>query len=95
MVDIIYSILHNIKGCRNAFGGETYKPAGGNILAHVRLKMRKGRGNQRIVSIYGSPEFGQAEAVVEIKGSGIVDQAISDRDGQKNGKECVDKVEQA
>ena len=60
------------------FGGETKKPIGGHILAHastMRLSLRKGRGEQRIVKVYDSPVLAETEAVF-----GITDRGVDDYD---------------
>jgi DNA repair protein RAD51 len=58
------------------FKGDGLKPIGGNIMAHAsttRIKLRKGRGNQRIAKIIDSPMLPEAEATYAIAEEGIVD----------------------
>lgn len=57
-------------------GADSKKPIGGHVLAHAsttRVYMRKGKGEQRIAKIYDSPSMPEAEAVVAIAETGIVD----------------------
>ncbi|CAB4057581.1 RAD51 [Lepeophtheirus salmonis] len=52
------------------------KPIGGHTLAHAsttRLYLRKGRGEQRICKIYGSPRLAEGEAIFAITAQGIGD----------------------
>lgn len=56
------------------FGGESKRPIGGHVLAHastMRLSLRKGRGEQRIVKIYDSPMLPESEAVFGITERGV------------------------
>ena len=49
---------------------------GGNIIAHAsttRLYMRKGRGENRIVKIFDSPDMPESEATFAITTGGIND----------------------
>lgn len=58
------------------FAKDPLKPIGGNIMAHAshtRLKLRKGRGANRICKIYDSPNLPEAEAAFAIAEEGIVD----------------------
>ena len=58
------------------FKGDGLKPIGGNIMAHAsttRIKLRKGRGDQRIAKIVDSPMLPEADAVYCIADAGIVD----------------------
>lgn len=58
------------------FGAESRRPVGGHVLAHAsttRLSLRKGRGEQRIVRVYDSPNLPEAEAVFTIAADGICD----------------------
>ncbi|ELP87968.1 meiotic recombination protein dmc1, putative [Entamoeba invadens IP1] len=52
------------------------KPIGGHVIAHAsttRLYLRKGKGEQRIVKLYDSPNLPEAEATYAIEVGGIVD----------------------
>eukprot|EP00924_Labyrinthula_sp_SR-Ha-C_P011451 maker-scaffold_46-snap-gene-1.93-mRNA-1 protein AED:0.07 eAED:0.07 QI:60/1/1/1/1/1/6/156/342 len=52
------------------------KPIGGNILAHAsttRLKLRKGRGENRICKIIDSPTLPESEATFSITELGVTD----------------------
>ncbi|EDR23978.1 meiotic recombination protein dmc1, putative [Entamoeba dispar SAW760] len=52
------------------------KPIGGHVIAHAsttRLYLRKGKGEQRIVKIYDSPNLPEAEATFAIDTGGIID----------------------
>lgn len=60
----------------NVFAGPGIKPIGGNIVAHtshIRLFLRKGRGNTRICKIYDSPNLPESEANFAIEADGIQD----------------------
>jgi DNA repair protein RAD51 len=59
-----------------SFRGDGLKPIGGNIMAHAsttRLKFRKGRGDQRIVTIIDSPNLPEAQATFSITEEGVSD----------------------
>ena len=59
-----------------SFAKDASKPIGGNIIAHAsttRLKLRKGRGENRVCSIYDSPTLPEAEASFAIGQAGIED----------------------
>jgi len=58
------------------FQADPKKPIGGNIMAHAsttRLKFRKGKGTQRICSIYDSPNLPERDAIFCIETDGISD----------------------
>lgn len=58
------------------FKGDSNKPIGGNIMAHAattRIKLRKGRGDQRVAKIVDSPMLPEAEAIFSITEKGITD----------------------
>ena len=58
------------------FKGDGLKPIGGNIMAHAsttRIKLRKGRGDQRIARIMDSPMLPEADATYRISEHGVVD----------------------
>ncbi len=58
------------------FSKDSLKPIGGNIIAHAsttRLKLRKGRGENRVMHVYDSPTLPEAEASFAIMGEGITD----------------------
>jgi len=58
------------------FQADPKKPIGGNIMAHAsttRLKFRKGKGTQRICSIYDSPNLPERDAIFCIGTDGISD----------------------
>ncbi|OAD78152.1 hypothetical protein PHYBLDRAFT_200796 [Phycomyces blakesleeanus NRRL 1555(-)] len=62
-------------------GGMTFvsdpkKPVGGHVLAHAsatRLSLRKGRGEERIVKVYDSPDMPEGEATYAITNGGVTD----------------------
>ena len=59
----------------NMFVADAKKPVGGNILAHyvhVRVYLRKGKGNQRIAKIYAGP-MPENECTFAISDHGIVE----------------------
>lgn len=58
------------------FAKDPLKPIGGNIMAHAshtRLKLRKGRGANRVCKVYDSPNLPEAEAEFSIGEDGIND----------------------
>lgn len=58
------------------FSREALKPIGGNIIAHAsttRIKLRKGRGENRIMKIIDSPSLPESEATFAITSGGIAD----------------------
>lgn len=60
-----------------SFQADPKKPIGGHVLAHastVRLNLKKGRGETRIVKIYDSPDLGENEATFTIATGGICDE---------------------
>lgn len=72
-----FSTFHSIfTGASMTFQADPKKPIGGHILAHastVRLNLKKGRGDSRIVKIYDSPDLPENEAVFSITMGGISD----------------------
>jgi DNA repair protein RAD51 len=59
-----------------SFSKDTVKPIGGNIIAHAsttRLKLKKGRGDNRICMIYDSPTLPESECGFSIGPSGVSD----------------------
>ena len=63
-------------GATMSFQVDPKKPIGGHILAHastVRLSLRKGRNESRIVKIYDSPDLPESEATFAITEGGIDD----------------------
>merc|ERR1712070_920571 len=59
-----------------SFAKDNTKPIGGNIIAHAsttRLKLRKGRGENRICTIFDSPSLPESDATFALSGSGICD----------------------
>ena len=58
------------------FAGPSSKPIGGNIMAHASctlLKLRKGRGDTRVVKVIDSPCLPESEAMFAIGAAGIHD----------------------
>ncbi|MFW9991404.1 MAG: DNA repair and recombination protein RadA [Candidatus Odinarchaeota archaeon] len=58
------------------FFGDPTAPVGGHVVghaAHLRLYLRKGKGNTRIVRVYDSSHLPEGEAVFTITGEGIGD----------------------
>lgn len=63
-------------GANMSFQADPKKPIGGHILAHastVRLNLKKGRGENRIVKVYDSPDLPENEATYSISMGGICD----------------------
>jgi len=59
-----------------SFAKDATKPIGGNIIAHAattRLRLRKGRGDNRIMTVYDSPTLPEADASFALSGSGVCD----------------------
>jgi len=59
-----------------SFAKDSTKPIGGNIVAHAsttRLRLRKGRGENRIMTVYDSPTLAEADAQFAISASGVCD----------------------
>lgn len=52
------------------------KPIGGHIVAHassVRMMVRKGKGDTRIIKVLQHPNMPEADASFDITGQGIID----------------------
>lgn len=59
-----------------SFAKDATKPIGGNIIAHAsttRLRLRKGRGENRICTVYDSPTLAENDAQFAVGASGICD----------------------
>ncbi len=59
-----------------SFAKDSTKPIGGNIIAHAsttRLRLRKGRGENRIMTVYDSPTLPEADAQFALGEQGICD----------------------
>ncbi|KAL3772420.1 hypothetical protein ACHAWU_005597 [Discostella pseudostelligera] len=59
-----------------SFAKDSTKPIGGNIIAHAsttRLRLRKGRGENRICTVYDSPTLPEADCQFAVGPSGICD----------------------
>lgn len=59
-----------------SFAKDSTKPIGGNILAHAsttRLRLRKGRGENRIMTVFDSPTLPEADAQFAVGATGICD----------------------
>jgi len=59
-----------------SFAKDNTKPIGGNIIAHAsttRLKLKKGRGDNRICQIYDSPTLPESECGFSLGPAGIED----------------------
>ncbi len=72
---ITNQVVASVDGAMS-FVKDPSKPIGGNIIAHAsttRLRMRKSRGENRIVSVFDSPSLAEAEATIALSGQGIVD----------------------
>jgi RecA/RadA recombinase len=53
-----------------------YSTAGGNIMAHAsttRLKLKKGRGENRICQVYDSPSLPESECAFSLGPAGVED----------------------
>lgn len=59
-----------------SFAKDSTKPIGGNIIAHActtRLRLRKGRGDNRICTVYDSPTLAEADCQFAVGGQGVCD----------------------
>lgn len=59
-----------------SFAKDSTKPIGGNIIAHAsttRLRLRKGRGENRICTVFDSPTLPEADAQFAVSAKGICD----------------------
>jgi len=59
-----------------SFAKDATKPIGGNIMAHAsttRLRFHKGRGDNRICTVYDSPTLPEADAQFAVGPQGICD----------------------
>ena len=59
-----------------SFAKDSTKPIGGNIIAHAsttRLRLRKGRGENRIMTVFDSPTLPEADAQFALGPQGICD----------------------
>jgi DNA repair protein RAD51 len=59
-----------------SFAKDSTKPIGGNIIAHAattRLRLRKGRGDNRVCTIFDSPTLPEADAQFAVGAKGIQD----------------------
>jgi DNA repair protein RAD51 len=59
-----------------SFAKDSTKPIGGNIVAHsstTRLRLRKGRGENRICTVVDSPTLPEADAQFALGPSGVCD----------------------
>eukprot|EP01040_Poterioochromonas_malhamensis_P002949 gene2949-3136_t len=59
-----------------SFAKDNVKPIGGNIIAHAsttRLKLKKGRGENRICMVYDSPTLPESECTFSLGPAGIED----------------------
>ena len=59
-----------------SFAKDASKPIGGNIMAHAstaRLRLRKGRGENRICTVFDSPTLPEADAQFALGSAGICD----------------------
>ena len=59
-----------------SFAKDSTKAIGGNIIAHAsttRLRLRKGRGENRICTVFDSPSLPEADAQFAVGAAGICD----------------------
>jgi DNA repair protein RAD51 len=59
-----------------SFAKDATKPIGGNIVAHAsttRLRLRKGRGENRICTVFDSPTLPEADAQFALSAAGVCD----------------------
>ena len=63
-------------GAAAMFVKDNNKPIGGNIIAHAsttRLKLRKGRGENRVMKVIDSPMIPESDAEFALSDGGICD----------------------
>jgi len=59
-----------------SFAKDSTKPIGGNIIAHAsttRLRLRKGRGENRICTVFDSPTLAESDAIFALGAQGVCD----------------------
>lgn len=59
-----------------SFAKDATKPIGGNIIAHAstcRIRLRKGRGDNRIATVIDSPTIAESDAQFALGAQGICD----------------------
>merc|ERR1711959_270324 len=59
-----------------SFAKDATKPIGGNIIAHAsttRLRLRKGRGENHIMTVYDSPSLPENDAQFALSNAGVCD----------------------
>jgi len=59
-----------------SFAKDSTKPIGGNIIAHAshtRLRLRKGRGANRVCQVFDSPSIPESEAQFSLGAAGVDD----------------------
>jgi DNA repair protein RAD51 len=59
-----------------SFAKDATKPIGGNIIAHAstcRVRLRKGRGDNRIATVIDSPTIAESDAQFALGAQGICD----------------------
>ena len=72
---IMQVVAANLDG-GSMFAGPSIKPIGGNIMAHAtttRLWLKKGRGENRVCKIVGSPSLPERDASFSIGAEGVTD----------------------
>jgi DNA repair protein RAD51 len=72
---ITNQVVASVDGAMS-FVKDPSKPIGGNIIAHAsttRLRLRKGRGENRVCQVYDSPSLPEAEATFALAAEGVVD----------------------
>ena len=58
------------------FAGDQLRPVGGHVLAHAsttRIKLRKGRGEERIARVVDSPTIAESDATFALSAQGVQD----------------------
>jgi len=69
-------VTNQVQAKPDAFFGDPNRPTGGHIMAHattIRLYLRKGKAEQRIMIVKDSPNLPEGEAVFTITEDGIGD----------------------
>ena len=76
LVSLTTALFHFITPDGMSFAKDSTKPIGGNIMAHAsttRLRFRKGRGENRICTIFDSPTLPEADCQFALGAQGICD----------------------
>jgi len=74
--DLAVVITNQVQSKPDVFFGDPNKAAGGHIIAHgatVRVYLRKGKGEQRVMKIVDAPDLPEGDTIFVIAQEGIID----------------------